>query len=168
MALLACSRLARHTAYPSDVGGAEKRCRQSPHSSGLAHASARTGMGLCEGVPGERPAWGKASARSAGPKSASACGVQSLSASTRCNAVQHPVQHRRPDCNALQRIATLRTAGASTSSASGRSFRFCTKSTPSRSCSGSTSLCWSNATHQQMARARSHAHRSLANTRVRV
>jgi hypothetical protein len=30
-ALLACSRLARHTAYPSDVGGAEKRCRQSPH-----------------------------------------------------------------------------------------------------------------------------------------
>jgi hypothetical protein len=59
-------------------------------------------MGLREGVPGARPAGGKASARSAGPKIASACGVQSLSASTRCNALQH----RRPACNALQQYDT--------------------------------------------------------------
>ncbi len=41
-------------------------------------------------------------ARSAGPKSASACGVRSVPASTRCNAVQR----RRPECNALQQYGT--------------------------------------------------------------
>jgi hypothetical protein len=49
-ALLACSRLIRRTAYPSDVGGAEQRSRQSPHTLVFAHASATTGMGLCANV----------------------------------------------------------------------------------------------------------------------
>ena len=56
--LLACSRLVRRAAYPSDVGGAERRSRQSPHTLVFAHASARTGMGLranvcrVHGLPG--------------------------------------------------------------------------------------------------------------------
>ena len=32
VAMLACSRLVRHTANRSDVGGAEQRSRQSPHT----------------------------------------------------------------------------------------------------------------------------------------
>jgi hypothetical protein len=49
-ALLACSRLVRHTAYPSDIGGAGQRSRQSPRTLVSAHASARTGMSLCGNV----------------------------------------------------------------------------------------------------------------------
>ncbi len=51
-ALLACSRLIRRIAYPSDVGGAERRSRQPPHTIVFAHSSARTGPGLCGNVCG--------------------------------------------------------------------------------------------------------------------
>ena len=48
-ALLACSRLVRRTAHPSDVGGAEQRSRQSPHTLAPGPAWVCVGMGMCAG-----------------------------------------------------------------------------------------------------------------------
>jgi len=71
-----------------------------------------------------------------------------------------------PPCappNALRiRPGNARTSGAHVSRSDVRGLAV-RSSSLSRSCSGSTSLVWCNATHQQMALARSHAYHSLAN-----
>ncbi len=133
-ALLACSRLVRHTAYPSDVGGAEQCSPQSPHTLVFAHASATTGMGRCANVclvdslPGVKRSIGWTE---------ECVGVRSV-------CVRSPRPHAATQCNTVDQSATRcsitipRSAGTSTSSASGRSFRFCTKPTPLQSCSCST------------------------------
>jgi hypothetical protein len=59
-------------------------------------------MGLRECVPGVQPAGGEALDRLDRRVRRRAVGVCSVSASTRCNAVQR----RRPECNALQQYDT--------------------------------------------------------------